>query len=59
MDVDHHPLAVDISDLQGERFRDPQAAGVDGGKASVVMKCVDTAQKPEGIFTVSAPDSFR
>ena len=44
MDVDHHPLAVDIGDLQSERFRDPQAAGVDGGKASVVRAICDVTR---------------
>jgi hypothetical protein len=50
MDMDHHCLAVDVGDLQGESFRDPQAASIDGGQAGVVVKSSDRAQDPEDFF---------
>ena len=47
MNMDHHSFAVDVGDLQGECFRDPQSASIDGGKASVVLKGADTTQNAE------------
>jgi hypothetical protein len=52
MDMDHPSLAVNVEDLQGQCFGDPQTAGIDGGKASVVVKRSDTPQKPEDLFAL-------
>ena len=48
--MDHHSFAVDVGDLQGKSFRDSQAASMDCGDASLVVKGFDTAQDAEDFF---------
>ncbi len=51
VDVQHHPLAVDIGDLQMLGFLQAQTAGIDGGEEGVVMRGAYAAQEPPDFFT--------
>jgi hypothetical protein len=37
VDMDLEALAIDVSDLQGEGFMEPEAQAVDGGEVDVVV----------------------
>ena len=51
VDVQHHPLAVNIGDLQMLGLLQPRAAGVDGGEEGVVVWGSDAAQQAADFFT--------
>ena len=38
VDVEHHPVAVDIGGFQMQRLLQAQAAGIDGGEIGAVVK---------------------
>ena len=52
VDMEHHSLAVDVGNLDGQRFRNPQAACLNSGKAGVVVKCFDAAEDAENLFLI-------
>ena len=41
MHMDHHPLAVDVGDVQIKRFMQPEAAGIDDGQIGFVLRGSD------------------
>ena len=41
MDMEHHPVAVDIRDFQMQRLLQAQAAGIGGGKEDAIVEGVD------------------
>jgi hypothetical protein len=49
-DVDHHPRAVDIGDLQVGHLGDPQAGGVHRRESRVVLDVVDRGEKAGDFF---------
>jgi hypothetical protein len=50
MDVDHHPVAVDIGDFEMETFLKSEAAGVDGGMVGIVLEGFDVGQEAADFF---------
>jgi len=44
VDVEHHALAVDVGDLEGERLGQAQAAGIDGREEGIVVQGRDVAR---------------
>jgi hypothetical protein len=64
--MDHHPLSVDIGDLQVQRFLKAQATGIDGAEEGVVMGGADTTKEladllaaehcGQGLFSLSAQE---
>ena len=51
VDVEHHPVAVDIGDLQMLGFLQAQPTSVDGGEESIVVRGARTPQEPADFFT--------
>src|SRR5256884_704647 len=45
LDPDHHPLAVDVGNLQQNDFRHAQAGGIDGGQRGTALEARDHLQK--------------
>jgi hypothetical protein len=50
VDMDHHASGVDIGDFEVETFVKSQAAGVYGGKISIVLKGLDSGQNASDFF---------
>ena len=45
LDPDHHPLAVDVGDLQENHFRDAQSGGIDRGQRGAALEARDRFQE--------------
>lgn len=50
MDMDLHPLAVDIGYLEAESLLEPQSEGIHREKVSVVMECFYLGQNSENLL---------
>jgi len=50
VDVDHHPVAVDVGDLDVEGLGDSEPAGVDGGEEDGVVECCNVVEDAEHLF---------
>ena len=49
-DMDKHPGAVDISDLQIDALLQAQTTGVDGAKADPIVRQPQASQDPVNLF---------
>jgi len=56
-DVNHHPGAIDVGDVQIDSFLQPQAAGVNGGEADLVAWQFDASQNLAHLF--AAQDDWK
>ena len=45
LDPDHHPLAVDVGNLQENDFRHAQSSGIDRGQRGAALEARDRLQK--------------
>jgi hypothetical protein len=50
VDMDHHPVAVDIGDFEMESLVKSQAAGVDGGKIGIILEGFDLGENTSDFF---------
>ena len=51
VDMEHHPVAVDIRGLQMQRLLKAPATGIDGGEEGAVMKGVDAREHPAHLLS--------
>ena len=50
MDMDLETWAIDVRDLQGERFMEPEAQAIDGGEVDLVVEGSSRREEPPDLL---------